>query len=202
MKVMVVLAHPEPKSFNHAIAREAATVLQTQGYEVSWHDLYRERFPCTLPGAEIPEGSRVAPLIGRHCRELQNAAGLVIVHPNWWGQPPAILKGWVDRVFRPGVAYRFLPGDHGEGVPEGLLRMTHALVFNTSNTPLEREMTVMGDPLEAIWKHCILQFCGVTHVTRRMFQVVATSTHEQREGWLRETRELVLSHFPVNSRGI
>lgn len=198
MQVMVVLAHPEPRSFNHAIAREAAKALRTQGHHVSWHDLYAEKFPCVLPAAEIPDRGRVPPLVRRHCQELQKSSGLVIVHPNWWGQPPAILKGWVDRVFRPRVAYRFLPGDQGEGVPEGLLRISRALVLNTSNTPRQRERSVMGDPLEAIWKNCILRFCGVANVTRRMFQVVAGSTPAQRRRWLREIRTLVLKKFPAD----
>ena len=55
-------------------------------------------------------------------------------------QPPAILKGWIDRVMRPGVAYEFLEGDSGEGVPNGLLKAKTALVFNTSNTPEDREL--------------------------------------------------------------
>jgi len=54
-----------------------------------------------------------------------------VVHPNWWGQPPAILKGWIDRILRPGVAYQFLEGDAGEGVPVGLLKAETALIFNT-----------------------------------------------------------------------
>ena len=65
------------------------------------------------------------------------------------GQPPAILKGWIDRVIRPGVAYRFLEGDSGEGVPLGLLRAQTALVFNTANTPEDRESLVFRDRLGA-----------------------------------------------------
>jgi len=51
--------------------------------------------------------------IQRHCAEIRQADGLVIVHPNWWGEPPAMLKGWVDRVLRAGVAYDFPPGPQG-----------------------------------------------------------------------------------------
>ena len=93
----------------------------------------------------------------RHCSEIASADGIIIVHPNWWGQPPAILKGWVDRVSRPGVAYRFLEGDGGEGVPVGLLKAETAIIFNTSNTPEEREATVFGDPLDNLWKACHLR---------------------------------------------
>jgi len=46
------------------------------------------------------------------------ADGIVFVHPDWWGMPPAILKGWIDRVLRSGVTYQFLEGDDGEGIPK------------------------------------------------------------------------------------
>ena len=59
--------------------------------------------------------------------EISVADGVVIIHPNWWGQSPAILKGWVDRVIRPGVAYEFLEDDKGEGVPCGLLKANQRL---------------------------------------------------------------------------
>ena len=94
-------------------------------------------------------------------REIAQAQGIVIVHPNWWGQPPAILKGWVDRVLRPEVAYRFREGDAGDGVPVGLLKAKAAVVFTTSNTPRERELASFGDPLETLWKNCIFGLCGV-----------------------------------------
>jgi NAD(P)H dehydrogenase (quinone) len=118
------------------------------------------------------------------------------VHPNWWGQPPAILKGWVDRVIRPGVGYEFLEDDSGGGIPRGLLSAETALVFNTSNTPALREMKAFGDPLEVLWKKCIFSLCGVRKFSRVMFGVVVTSTPEQRNIWLREVREKIAFHFP------
>ena len=125
---------------------------------------------------EIAKDAKLPAKIKKHCEEIAAADGIVIVHPNWWGQPPAILKGWVDRVIRPGVAYEFLEGDSGEGVPKGLLKAKAALVFNTSNTETQREKNVFGDPLETIWKNCIFGLCGVTNFHRRMFNVIVTST--------------------------
>jgi len=72
-------------------------------------------------------------LIKRHCEEFGQADGIIIIHPNWWGQPPAILKGWIDRVIRTGIAYEFKEGDSGEGIPKGLLKAGAAMIFNTSN---------------------------------------------------------------------
>ena len=130
MKVSVILAHPNEASFNHAIARTAVEELRCNGHEVVLHDLYAEKFDPILPTVEIPQAASLPDEIARHCTEISQAEGIVVVHPNWWGQPPAILKGWIDRVIRPGIAYEFLEGDSGEGVPNGLLKAEAVIVFN------------------------------------------------------------------------
>jgi putative NADPH-quinone reductase len=196
MKILVVLGHPHGDSFNHAIAYTAVQTLQANGHQVVFHDLYAERFDPIIHAEEIPRHVVVDETISRHCAELAGADGIVVVHPNWWGQPPAILKGWVDRVFRPGVAYAFEEGDEGDGVPIGLLRARAALVFNTCNTPRERELCMFGDPLEALWKSCIFGLCGVQCFQRRMFGEVITSTAAQRSEWLREVHDMVNTRFP------
>ena len=191
MKISVILGHPRRGSFNHAIAGTVVQTLKTNGHEVAFHDLYQEAFDPVLPDVELPKGAVVPALIMRHCDEIAAADGIVIVHPNWWGQPPAIVKGWIDRVIRPGVAYEFKEGDSGEGIPVGLLRAKSALIFNTSNTEAQREQEVFGDPLERIWKDCIFGLCGVKQVNRRTFGVMVMSTEQQREAWLDEVRETV-----------
>lgn len=198
MKVLIILGHPDSGSLNHAIASAVRDDMRAAGHEVVFHDLYAERFDPLLDTDEIPDGARIPPLVQSHCHDLCSADGIVIVHPNWWGQPPAILKGWIDRVFRPGLAYRFQEGDSGEGIPIGLLRAKAAVVFNTSNTVESRENAVFGDPLEALWRRCIFDLCGVRSFHRRMFRVVATSTKEQRAGWIEEAMLLCRSAFGQN----
>ena len=198
MKVSVILGHPRPGSLNHAIADTVTRALGENGHMVIFHDLYAEGFDPVLPSGEIPRDASLDSVIAAHCREVAAADGIVIVHPDWWGQPPAILKGWVDRVLRPGVAYRFLEGDGGEGIPVGLLRARAVLVFNTSNTPPERELGVFGDPLERLWRDCIFSLCGVPAFHRRMFSVVVTSTEEERRRWLGEVTDLVKRVFPAD----
>jgi putative NADPH-quinone reductase len=198
--VSVILAHPSPASLNHAIARAACDELARGSHTVAFHDLYAEAFDPLLPADEIADEAPLPPAIAQHCQEIRAADGIILVHPNWWGQPPAILKGWVDRVLRAGVAYRFLEGDNGEGVPVGLLRAGAALVFNTANTPPAREMQVFGDPLETLWKNCILGLCGVTTFCRETYSVVVTSTPAQRQEWLERVRALVRFYFPGEIR--
>ena len=195
MNVSVILGHPQPGSFNHAIAEMAVRTLRERGHTVWFHDLYAEGFDPLLSHGEIPKGVALPPDIQQHCDEIAAADGIVVVHPNWWGQPPAILKGWVDRVIRPGVAYEFLEGDSGEGVPVGLLRAQAALVFNTANTPEVRENEIFGDPLQLLWKNCIFDLCGVPVFYRKMYRVIVTSTAEERRVWLADVEKIVKSHF-------
>jgi putative NADPH-quinone reductase len=192
MTISLILAHPHSSSFNHAIAAAACDALREAGHQVNFHDLYAEGFDPLLPAGEIASSASVGGLVGWHCSEIAQADGIVIVHPNWWGMPPAVLKGWIDRVLRPGVAYRFDEGDSGEGVPVGLLRAKTAVVLNTSNTLPERERQVFGDPLDTIWRNCIFGLCGVKDVRRKVFGAIVTSTPEQRGLWLQEARVMVL----------
>jgi NAD(P)H dehydrogenase (quinone) len=195
MTISVILAHANRKSFNHAIAMRVLETIDRLGYRAFFHDLYEEGFDPMLSGKELAENKLRNPLVARHCREIASAEGIVIIHPNWWGQPPAILKGWIDRVLREGVAYRFQKGDSGAGVPIGLLRAEAAVVFNTSNTPLDRERKVFGDPLDKIWKRCVFSFCGVKKVCRKTFCTIAGSDLSTRKKWLDETGSLVQETF-------
>ena len=195
MNLSIILAHPNPGSFNHAIADAAAEVLAAAGHSVTLHDLCAEQFPPLFTAAELQKDAPLEPAVARHCEEIVNADGIIIVHPNWWGMPPAILKGWIDRVLRMEVAYRFVANDKGEGVPVGLLRAKAAIVFNTANTLDEREQELFGDPLESLWKRCVFGLCGVRNVRRRTFSVVVASTPRQREKWLAEVRETVAKVF-------
>ncbi|MBI4633417.1 MAG: NAD(P)H-dependent oxidoreductase [Deltaproteobacteria bacterium] len=196
MQVSVILAHPNAQSFNHAIAQAVLAELTRRGHQIVFHDLYAEKFDPALPASELRKKASLPPAVALHCREISCADGIIIIHPNWWGQPPAILKGWIDRVIRPGVAYQFAEGDPGEGIPVGLLNVKAVLVFNTSNTSAEREANVFGDPLETLWKNCVFGLCGIEAVYREVFSVMVTSSPEQRQAWLKRVREVVGQHLP------
>lgn len=195
MNISLILAHPSPGSFNHAIAQTARDFFEKRDDTVYFHDLYVEKFDPILPNCEIPKDGEVDEKVQEYCKELVNSDAVILVHPNWWGQPPAILKGWVDRVIRPGTAYEFEETDSGEGVPVGLLKAKCAIVFNTSNTPDQREQEVFGDPLENLWKTCIFDFCGIKEFNRRMYNIICISTPEQRQKWLQDVQDTLTAVF-------
>jgi putative NADPH-quinone reductase len=169
----------------------ALAVLRAARYDVAAHDLYAEGFDPVQPTGELQNTASADLLEELHCAELAAADLVLVFHPNWWGQPPAILKGWIDRVFRLGTAYGYPPGVPPEGEPVGLLKAREALVFNTSNTPAEREQAVFGDPLDTLWKRCVCGLCGVQRVTRRVVGPVSGSTEAQRAAWLDQVTALV-----------
>lgn len=191
MKVVCIIGHQKKGSFCHAISATVTEELTTLGHQVIYHDLYEEKFDPVLQGEEIPKEANISSKLEKYCRELKEANGYVIIHPNWWGQPPAILKGWIDRVFRQGVAYEFT----ADGKVNGMLKTKTALVFTTSNTPRDIEQMVYGDPLENLWRTCIFGFCGVERFQRRNFEPVIVSTAEQRKEWLKAVEATIREYF-------
>jgi len=192
---MIILAHPRPGSFNHAIAEECRKTMKSAGHNVLFHDLYIENFDPVSTAGELEAGYKPEGLVKKHIDNLVSSDGLIFVHPNWWGQPPAILKGWVDRVIIPGVAYTSPDPEIGDNIPVGLLKGKKALVYNTGDTPMDREMNFFGDPLEKLWLTCTFDFCGLTDCQRRLINVITDSTVEQRKQWLSEVSDQTAKFF-------
>lgn len=203
--VVLLLAHPRPDSYCHALAERIAGRLLALGHEVRSHDLYAERFDPILTAPEShTSGETVESLLAReddptislHREELRQAQGLVVVHPNWWGMPPAILTGWIDRVVVPGVAYRLADAT---GYPEPLAPIKELFVVNTSDTTDEREENLYKDPLASIWGRCVAPYLGGPRVTRRVLRPVTDSAPEQRAAWLDEIDAAASETFGTTS---
>jgi putative NADPH-quinone reductase len=199
MNISLILGHPAPASFNHALAAAVTDTLQSGGHTVWFHDLVAEGFDPIMPAAEAARDAVLPPLMAAHVEEICAADGIVIVHPNYWSRPPAVVCGWTDRVLRPGRAYNFVPDGQGGAKPVGLLKARAALVFNTANTPQEIEESVYGDPLEVHWRKVVFGLCGVPTIYRRNFSPVITSSPAQRSAWLDDVRAAVEKHFPSNA---
>lgn len=188
MKVLIVLGHPNSGSFNHALAEACNTQITKNGHTVFFHDLYKEHFN--------PLNHSKDDDIAQYCSELTTSDGIIMIHPNWWGQPPAIVKGFLDRVFIPDVAYTFIHDANNKLITKGLLKAQIALVLNTSNTTQELEDNIYKDPLETIWKNRVFHFCGISNFKRINYSVMKDSNIEQRKIWLSEIQNLVNSYFP------
>lgn len=93
MRATVILAHPYSQSFNHAIFNTIVRKLSSKNVITFSHDLYTENFNPVLSVEELGKKKSEDELVGRYSQELIESDLLFFIHPNWWGQPPAILKG-------------------------------------------------------------------------------------------------------------
>ncbi|EHS50340.1 NAD(P)H dehydrogenase (quinone) [Rhizobium sp. PDO1-076] len=158
---LVVLAHPLSDSFASSLARTVRDTLETRGHVVDLLDLYGEDFDPRLTAAERAsymtgsyDASAVAPIVAR----LQAADGIVLVFPQWWFNLPAIMKGFIDRIFVPGVAFDH-DADGGRLVPR-LTNIRTFWVVTTTGSPWWIVMLYMGNPVKRILKRGVAAFCG------------------------------------------
>ena len=162
--VLIVLANPEPGSFCHALAAAAKEALGTAGHRVEISDLYAQgfnplagrhdfttvadpdRFHYQSEQAKAARENAFAPDIAAEQHKLRQADHLILVFPLWWGSPPAILKGWLERVLAYGFAYvdgfRF-----DTGLPRGRRAM---ICVTTGGTPERFSEAGVYGPIEQV----------------------------------------------------
>lgn len=191
MNVLIILGHPNKKSFNHSIADTCKSQIEANGHTVFFHDLYAENFDPIhhVENVNAEEDGEIK----LQFSHLTLCDAIIAIHPNWWGQPPAIIKGWMDRILLPKVAYDFELNEKGDYIPVGLLKAKVGLILTTSNTP----NNVDNDILDNIWKKNVLNICGVKDVKRMNFGMVKKSSDVQRIEWLLEVKKLMNSLFPT-----
>lgn len=108
MHVLLIHCHPCADSFAAALRDASSTALQAAGHTVEVRDLYQEGFAPALTATQrtlFYDESANRDGIGDHAEALRTAEALLLVYPTWWFGPPAMLKGWLDRVWVPGVAF-------------------------------------------------------------------------------------------------
>jgi NAD(P)H dehydrogenase (quinone) len=133
MRALVVYCHPREGSFNAAIRDLVLAKLRAAGAEVRLRDLYAEEFQPVLTEAEwsgyLDCPANRAP-VEEHCADVEWCDTLIFVYPTWWYGLPAMLKGWLDRVLLPDVAFK-MPAREGETITPGLQHIARLGVFTT-----------------------------------------------------------------------
>lgn len=193
MRILLVLAHPLENSFAASTAAVAKEALEGSGHTVDLLDLYREEFDPRLTIAErgsyharSHDASAVAGLVER----LKAADGLVLVFPQWWFNFPAILKGFFDRVFAPGVAFDHDPAG-GRIIPR-LQNIRVFLALTTTGSPWWVVHFYMGNPVRRLLKRGIAAFCS-REVDFRMISLhdMDRATEADRKRHLERVRTLL-----------
>lgn len=160
MKHAIILAHPKPASFCASIARTSADALRALDHKVIVRDLYKMDFDPRLQAGEIPvhTGFAAAADVVAERKRLADVDSFLFVYPFWFNAPPAILKGYVDRVFGMGFGYR-----PGSGGTQGMLDGKTLMTFSTSGAP-EAWVESTG-ALQALMTGFDLHLAAVTGLT-------------------------------------
>jgi len=157
---VVVLGHPAPGSFNHAIAERYCSTVRACGQHATLRDLYELEFDPRLYADHRP-GRQTNTTSGDVAGEmglLLAADAIVLVYPIWFGMPPAMIKGYVDRV----LGHALTPRDIAKHVPDDVLRGRHFATFSTSATSLPwlKQQGQLAS-LKVTFDHYLLQIFGM-----------------------------------------
>lgn len=194
MKVLVVYAHPYSESFNHAVLEKFIQGLQSQGHETEILDLYAQGFNPLLTAADLAslQAGQVPADIQAQQQKVSWADGLAFIFPIWWSSMPAVLKGWIDRVFSLGFAYAF-----GEEGPIGLLKHRKALLITTSGgDQVFFDQSGIQKAIQMTIDLGILAFSGIPKVEHEFFYNVVQTDPAVREKYLKKAFSLGAEFAP------
>ncbi|MEA5572637.1 NAD(P)H-dependent oxidoreductase [Calothrix sp. UHCC 0171] len=210
MKIFIVHAHPEEKSFNAGLTRHAKNVLEAAGNEVIISDLYAMKFdPISdrrnftfqqdsnyfkqqLEEKYATENDGFSADIKAEMEKLFWCDMLIFQFPLWWFGLPAILKGWVDRVFASGKIY-----GGGKWYDNGIFKGKKAMLSLTTGgkLPMYTEIGINGDIRSILYpiNHGILHFVGFDVLPSFVIFGVSQINNERRQGYLEEYEERLLN---------
>lgn len=200
MKHLIVYAHPNPKSFNHAIMKAFAEELEDLDQDVRVRDLYALGFdPVIRQGdyelftrGEVPEDIRVEQ------GHIVWADVITFISPIFWAGLPSLLKGYIERVYSHGFAYRI----SGSEI-KGLLPGKKVVIINTTGVSLEQYgIPGMVESITRTIDHGIFKFCSMDVVAHKFFMGVSSKTGPQRKRMLDEVRALARNLVSSKGRSI
>lgn len=207
--ILIVVAHPEPASFNHALAQGAAEALRAEGHDVTISDLAADGFRADVGPHDVTERADAATFhvqaeqaraarYGTHAAEIRReqarvaaADNLILQFPLWWGGPPALMKGWIDRVLSYGFAYV-----DGRRFETGLFRGRRAMISVTTGGTPQRfsDEGVYGPigPLLMPIRRLALEYMGFAVEAPYIAYGVPRTTPEMRRGYIDGLRRAAL----------
>ncbi|MEH6305655.1 NAD(P)H-dependent oxidoreductase [Olivibacter sp. CPCC 100613] len=188
MKHLVIYAHPNPASLNSHLKQALTAHLQNSGHEVVIRDLYQLNLNPILSLEDMigQRAGRVADDVKQEQEFITWADCITFIHPIWWASLPAILKGYIDRVFSYGFAYCY-----EQGVQKGLLTGKQAVIISTQGkSHAEYGATGMGSAISLTSDKGIYTYCGLAikqHLFLEKADRVDANTIRQ---WTKQIKEI------------
>jgi len=185
-KIVIINGHPNKDSFNFGVAeayRRGALEAGTEGKKIVIRDL---NFNPNLQFG-YQKRMELEPDLLKAWEMIQWADHLVWIHPVWWGGFPALMKGFIDRLFLPGMAYKYRENSVWW---DKLLKGKTAHIITTLDQPGWYYRLFFGRPSVNQLKKSVLEYCGVKPVKLTYIGIIRNSKDEQRSQWLKTVKEL------------
>lgn len=183
MRTLIILGHPDKKSFCSSLAESYEKGAKEKGGEVQRINLSEIRFDPILRNG-YNKIQTLEPDLVEAQRLLKWANNIVFVFPVWWSAPPALLKGFIDRVFLPGFAFRYRENSNNW---DKLLTGKKARLIMTSDAPAAWLYLMYFHPALNMMKKATLEFCGISPVNVSSFGSIKNTNEKKREGILYKT---------------
>lgn len=193
MKHLVVFAHPNQESFCKGIVDTIKSISEKKGDNIVIRDLYKLSFDPILKPSDFEsmQSGNTPEDIGAEQEFVKWADVITFVYPVWWVGLPAMLKGYVDRVFSYGFAYESV-----NGTPRGLLNGKKALLFCTTGSPNEvYDQNGMHDSMKQTTGAGIFNFTGIEVISHTFFGAVPSVSDETRKEYLKEVEKIIMDNI-------
>lgn len=188
MRVLAVCCHPASDSLHAALRSEILGRLAADGHELVVIDLHAEGFDPVLREAEWRDywnAGTKPPTVERHVAELRSCEALLLIYPTWWYGMPAMMKGWLDRIWLPGVAFDIRDG---RIVPHMLSNIRRFAVATTHGSPWWLIRGVMGEPgRKQVVRGLTQHMAPRVRVSWNALYAVDTREEEALEAWCERT---------------
>lgn len=180
MKHYIIMAHPDKDSFNGRLAEAYYQKLLERGAEARLDCLGELQFDPILHHG-YKQIQELEPDLQRVQANLRWCDQLVLIYPTWWGSPPALFKGLIDRALLPGFAFKYHQNDP---LWDKLLTGKTARIIVTSDSPVWFNRWILGDADLKILKRSVLGFCGIKVKSTSRFGSLKTKTPAQKQSMI------------------
>ena len=185
-KIVIINGHPDKESYNRALSKAYIEGVNNTNASITEINISELNFNPNLEFG-FRKRTELEPDLVDALNTIKAADHLVWFFPIWWVSYPAIMKGFIDRAFLPGLTFDFQEDNPEE--PIGLLKGISAEVFITSDTPEEYDKEIMKQPALHQFKKGTLEYCGVSPVDVTYISPISGSTETFRKDWLNKVRE-------------
>jgi len=185
-KILIINGHPDTQSFNYALSQAYLEGAQQTEAQISRIDLTELKFNPNLQYG-YRKRTGLEPDLLDAIQKIKEADHLVWIFPMWWYSMPALMKGFIDRTFLPGITFENI---EGKAFPRQLLKGKTARLIITADTPRWYDRLFMGSPAIRQFKKGTLEFCGIRPVKLTYLAIIKDAKQEQREKWLKKIRLL------------